>query len=175
MLPGIEDCPSSVLHGANLSGTAVEFAYRCGLLTIESAVLVQKHRRGQRRRVVVSLILVNEGPATEGPVIPLHYVSLDDTYHLMIQSAKGKLVNQVLAGKPGKGFPNDIFRAAVRKLAMLEAAVNLDDLRLPPGNRLEALSDDREGQHSIRINDQWRICFVWADNGPEDVEIVDYH
>ncbi|CDO37865.1 Plasmid maintenance system killer (fragment) [Novosphingobium sp. KN65.2] len=58
---------------------------------------------------------------------------------------------------------------------MLEAAVNLDDLRSPPGNRLEALSDDREGQHSIRINGQWRICFVWADNGPEDVEIVDYH
>lgn len=93
----------------------------------------------------------------------------------MIQSAKGKLVVQVLAGKPGKGFPNDIFRAAVRKLAMLEAAVNLDDLRSPPGNRLEALSDDREGQHSIRINDQWRICFVWTVNGPENVEIVDYH
>ena len=93
----------------------------------------------------------------------------------MIQGAKGKLVNQVLAGKPGKGFPNDIFRAAVRKLAMLEAAVNLDDLRSPPGNMLEAPSDDREGQHSIRINGQWRICFAWADNGPEDAEIVDYH
>jgi proteic killer suppression protein len=58
---------------------------------------------------------------------------------------------------------------------MLEAAVNLDDLRSPPVNRLQALSDDREGQHSIRINDQWRICFVWTDNGPEDGEIVDYH
>lgn len=93
----------------------------------------------------------------------------------MIQGTKGKLVEQVLAGKPGKGFPNDIFRAAVRKLAMLEAAVRLDDLRSPPGNRLEALSDDREGQHSIRINDRWRICFVWAVNGPENVDIVDYH
>ncbi|MES2272145.1 MAG: type II toxin-antitoxin system RelE/ParE family toxin [Pseudomonadota bacterium] len=93
----------------------------------------------------------------------------------MIQSTKGKLVEQVLAGKPGKGFPNDIFRAAVRKLAMLEASVRLDDLRSPPGNRLEALSDDCEGQHSIRINDRWRICFVWAVNGPENVEIVDYH
>lgn len=93
----------------------------------------------------------------------------------MIQSAKGKLAEQALSGKPGKGFPNDIFRVAVRKLAMLEAAVKLDDLRSPPGNRLEALIDDREGQHSIRINDQWRICFVWTDNGPADVEIVDYH
>ncbi|WP_257558321.1 type II toxin-antitoxin system RelE/ParE family toxin [Sphingobium sp. CFD-2] len=93
----------------------------------------------------------------------------------MIQRAKGKLVEQVLVGKPGKGFPDDFFRAAVRKLAMFEAAVNLDDLRSPPGNRLEALSDDRAGQHSIRINDQWRICFVWTDRGPQDVEIVDYH
>lgn len=93
----------------------------------------------------------------------------------MIQSAKGKLIEQVLVGKPGKGFPNDISRSAVRKLAMLEAAANLDDLRSPPGNRLEGLSDDRAGQHSIRINDQWRICFVWTDKGPEDVEIVDYH
>lgn len=111
----------------------------------------------------------------QGSVSLLRHVSQDDTYQSMIHSAKGKLVEQVLAGKPGKGFPNDIFRAAVRKMAMLEAAVNLVDLRSPPGNRLEALSDDREGQHSIRINDQWRICFVWTDNGPEDVEIVDYH
>lgn len=93
----------------------------------------------------------------------------------MIQGVEGKLVGQVLTGRPGKGFPNDIFRAAVRKMAMLEAAVNLDDLRSPPGNKLQALSDDREGQHSIRIDDQWRICFVWTNNGPEDVEIVDYH
>lgn len=93
----------------------------------------------------------------------------------MIQSARGKLTEQVLAGKPGKGFPSDLFRAAVRKIAMLEAATKLEDLRVPPGNRLEALSDDRGGQHSIRINDQWRVCFVWTDNGPENVEIVDYH
>lgn len=93
----------------------------------------------------------------------------------MIQSTKGKLIAQVLAGKPGKGFPADLFRAAVRKVAMLEAAHVLDDLRGPPANRLEALIGDRTGQHSIRINSQWRICFVWTDNGPEDVEIVDYH
>lgn len=93
----------------------------------------------------------------------------------MIQSTKGKLIDQVLAGKPGKGSPSDLFRASVRKVAMLEAAVGLEDLRSPPGNMLEALSGDREGQHSIRVNNQWRICFVWTEQGPEAVEIVDYH
>lgn len=69
----------------------------------------------------------------------------------------------------------NIERVAQRKLQMLEAAVELRDLRSPPGNRLEALSGDRAGQHSIRINDQWRVCFVWTTDGPKDVEIVDYH
>ena len=64
---------------------------------------------------------------------------------------------------------------ALRKLAMLNRAATLDDLRIPPGNRLEMLQGDRKGQHSIRINDQFRICFVWTPAGPEDVEIVDYH
>lgn len=64
---------------------------------------------------------------------------------------------------------------AARKLDMIDAAVTLDDLRAPPGNRLEALKGDRAGQHSIRINDRWRICFVWTDRGPDRVEIVDYH
>lgn len=64
---------------------------------------------------------------------------------------------------------------AERKLAMLDAAMDLNDLRSPPGNRLEALAGDRTGQHSIRINDQFRICFVWGSSGPESVEIVDYH
>ena len=68
-----------------------------------------------------------------------------------------------------------ILKVAARKLDMLDAAHVLTDLRQPPGNHLEALQDDRSGQHSIRINDQWRICFVWTDNGPADVEIVDYH
>ncbi len=68
-----------------------------------------------------------------------------------------------------------ILRPALRKLAIIDAAVTLDDLRVPPGNRLEALQGDRRGQHSIRINDQWRICFTWSDAGPDGVEIVDYH
>lgn len=68
-----------------------------------------------------------------------------------------------------------IERQARRKLLMLDAAHVLEDLRSPPGNRLDALRGDRTGQHSIRINDQWRVCFVWSEAGPEEVEIVDYH
>ncbi|HLS61843.1 MAG TPA: type II toxin-antitoxin system RelE/ParE family toxin [Ruania sp.] len=63
----------------------------------------------------------------------------------------------------------------MRKLRQVGSAESLEDLRIPPGNRLEALKGDRAGQHSIRINDQWRICFVWTDAGPEEVQIVDYH
>jgi proteic killer suppression protein len=69
----------------------------------------------------------------------------------------------------------DLQRMANRKLLMLDAAETLSDLRVPPGNRLEMLRGDRAGQHSIRINDQWRICFIWTPAGPENVEITDYH
>ena len=69
----------------------------------------------------------------------------------------------------------NIERAALRKLAQLAVSARLEDLRIPPGNRLEPLRGDRVGQHSIRINDQWRVCFVWADDGAHDVEIVDHH
>lgn len=68
-----------------------------------------------------------------------------------------------------------IEKVAMRKLAMLNAASRLGDLRVPPGNRLEALQGDRAGEHSIRVNDQYRVCFVWTDSGPANVEIVDYH
>ena len=68
-----------------------------------------------------------------------------------------------------------IEKQALRKLDMLQAARNLSDLRVPPANRLEALTANRKGQHSIRINDQWRVCFIWTKEGPIDVEIVDYH
>ena len=77
-------------------------------------------------------------------------------------------------GRRPRQFIN-IESVAQRKLQMLEDAVELRDLASPPGNRLEALKDDRKGQHSIRINDQWRVCFVWSAAGPQDVEIVDYH
>jgi proteic killer suppression protein len=72
-------------------------------------------------------------------------------------------------------LPADIQASALRKLRLLNQARTLNDLRVPPGNRLEALRADRAGQHSIRINDQWRICFIWSQGGPEHVEIVDYH
>ncbi len=77
-------------------------------------------------------------------------------------------------GRKPRRFRN-IETVAQRKLQMLEDAEELRDLASPPGNRLEALKDDRKGQHSIRINDQWRVCFVWTATGPENVEIVDYH
>jgi proteic killer suppression protein len=72
-------------------------------------------------------------------------------------------------------LPADIQKVALRKLQQVDIAKKLDDLRIPPGNRLEPLRGDRKGQHSIRINDKYRICFVWKENGIENVEIVDYH
>lgn len=78
-------------------------------------------------------------------------------------------------GERSRRLPADIQAGALRELRLLSAAKRLDDLRVPPGNRLEALHGDRAGQHSIRINEQWRICFRWSEGGPADVEIVDYH
>ena len=72
-------------------------------------------------------------------------------------------------------YPAELLRAMLRKLALVDAAEQLDDLRVPPGNRLEKLRGDRAGQHSIRVNDQWRVCFRWKDGDASDVEIVDYH
>ena len=80
-----------------------------------------------------------------------------------------------MAGSFGKGFPSDLVKRTKAMLTALDAAVVLEDLRFPPGNHLEALKGDRARQHSVRINRQWRICFRWTPNGPEDVEIVDYH
>ncbi len=91
-----------------------------------------------------------------------------------IQSFKNKDTETLQQTGKSRIFGN-IAKVAIRKLDMLDAAAALKDLRSPSGNRLESLSDDRAGQHSIRINDQWRICFVWTDNGPANVEIVDYH
>lgn len=93
----------------------------------------------------------------------------------MIRSFRDAASERLWSRRHVKQFDPRIERTALRKLAMLDAAEHLDDLRIPPGNRLEALTGDRTGQHSIRINQQWRICFVWTAAGPEDVEIVDYH
>lgn len=94
---------------------------------------------------------------------------------IVIRSFRNAATERLWSRQRVKGIDPRIQRVALRKLAMLDAAELLDDLRVPPGNRLEALRGDRVGQHSIRINQQWRICFVWTPAGPEDVEIVDYH
>lgn len=93
----------------------------------------------------------------------------------MIRSFRNKQTAAVFQGRVPKGFPHDIAKAARRKLAILDAVLTLNDLRVPPGNHLEALVKDRAGQHSIRINDQWRVCFTWCDGCPHEVEIADYH
>lgn len=94
---------------------------------------------------------------------------------LVIRSFGNRETERLWQRERVRSLDSRVLRTALRKLALLDAAVILADLRVPPGNRLEALSGDRKGQHSIRINDQWRVCFVWTENGPEDVEIVDYH
>ena len=93
----------------------------------------------------------------------------------MIVSTKGKRAENAVRNRFGKGFPADLVRRTRAMLSALDAAVVLEDLRFPPGNHLEALRGDRAGRHSVRINDQWRICFLWTDQGPAEVEIVDYH
>ena len=93
----------------------------------------------------------------------------------MIKSFKGKETEKVFNGQFSKRLPQDIQRIAERKLIMLHRSVNLNDLKIPPSNRLEALKRNRKGQHSIRINNQWRICFEWRKDGVSQVEIVDYH
>lgn len=93
----------------------------------------------------------------------------------MIRSFADKETEAIFRRERSRRLPANLQRAALRKLLILDAASVLDDLRMPPGNRLELLRGDRAGQHSIRINDQWRICFRWQDSNAHDVEIVDYH
>jgi toxin HigB-1 len=100
-----------------------------------------------------------------------HYVIHD----AMIIGRKGKLAENAVMDRFGKGFPPKLINRTRAMLSALDAAVVLEDLRFPPGNHPEALKADRAGQHSVRINNQWRICFVWTDQGPAEVEIVDYH
>lgn len=93
----------------------------------------------------------------------------------MIRSFKNSETELIWDGIRSRKLPSDIQSIALRKLRLLNQAVVLNDLRVPPGNRLEALKGSRAGQQSIRINDQWRICFLWSEGGPHNVEIVDYH
>jgi proteic killer suppression protein len=97
----------------------------------------------------------------------------------MIRSFRNTGTEDIFNGRRTKAArrtcPQALWRVAARKLDQLDSAARLDDLRVPPGNRLEGLSAERSGQYSIRINEQYRICFVWTDMGPDEVEIVDYH
>jgi proteic killer suppression protein len=93
----------------------------------------------------------------------------------MIRSFRNAETERIWHGEFSRKFPPDIQASAVRKLRMMNNAKVLRDLAVPPNNRLEALKGERKGQHSIRINDQWRICFRWTEGGPDNVEIVDYH
>jgi proteic killer suppression protein len=93
----------------------------------------------------------------------------------VIKSFRDRKTEAVFRGESPKGVPPDLVRIARRKLGYLDAAVDLRDLRVPPGNKLEALTGDRRGQHSIRINDQFRVCFRWTPDGAADVEMTDYH
>jgi proteic killer suppression protein len=93
----------------------------------------------------------------------------------VIQSFRDKDSEKLFRRERSKAVPPDVQRVALRKLAQLDAAASLRDLKVPPGNRLEALSGRRTGQFSIRVNDQWRICFVWKDGHVHEVEIVDDH
>ena len=94
----------------------------------------------------------------------------------MIKSFRGRIAQLVYSRLAApRQFPATVYRVAQRKLEMIDAATTLKDLSVPPGNRLEKLKADRKGQHSIRINDQWRVCFRWEDGDAYDVEITDYH
>jgi toxin HigB-1 len=93
----------------------------------------------------------------------------------VLRSFANKETKRVWQRQRVRKLKEEVQRAALRKLLILDAAETLDDLRVPPGNRLEKLKGSRAGSYSVRINQQWRICFSWTDAGPEDVEIVDYH
>ena len=93
----------------------------------------------------------------------------------MIVSFKGKVAQEIWNGQNPRQFPRRLIEAAESKLALIDAATSINDLRVPPGNRLEKLKGDRQGQWSVRINRQWRVCFRWEGEHAHDVQVVDYH
>ena len=93
----------------------------------------------------------------------------------MIRGFASRETALIWSGRRSRKLPSDIQETALRKLRLLNQARRIEDLRAPPGNRLEALKGARAGQYSLRVNDQWRICFTWGDGGPDHVEIIDYH
>jgi toxin HigB-1 len=110
-----------------------------------------------------------------GDMLTLDVTNASRYYKKVIQSFADDTTERVWNRERAPRLGADMQRAAQKKLRQLNAANNINDLRIPPGNRLEKLAGNRAGQHSIRINDQYRICFVWTKQGPADVEITDYH
>lgn len=109
------------------------------------------------------------------PTVPLDNISSDDMVFAVIGSFACKKTERLWRRRHDHGLPPDIEATALRKLTQIQGSRALLDLRTPPGNRLEALKGDRKGQHSLRVNDQWRICFRWQGEEAFEVEIVDYH
>ena len=140
--------------------------------------------RAERREIFAGCYFIDTwriSPATRWACGPVHLISAlrynGKRYILqnMIRSFRDKEAKKLFERIPSLRIPHDINRMAFRRLRMLHRAFSLEDLRIPPGNRLEQLEGVRKRQYSIRINDQWRICFVWRDGNAYDVEIVDYH
>ena len=107
-------------------------------------------------------------PITVGVIISMRY-------YVLIQRFKDKETERVFEGQNVRRLPDDIKRRARMRLQRVVAATALSDLRVPPSHRLKALTGDRKGQHSIRINDRWRVCFCWTEQGAMEIEITDYH
>lgn len=151
-----------------MRGPCVDQQGPAGIGDVSGLVAEGRHRR----RSVVELLGIGVPSAAKRR-------STDITRRVMlmgmIRSFGNPMTERLWSRERTKKLDPRLERTALRKLAMLDAAEDLNDLRVPPGNRLEALRADRAGQHSIRINQQWRICFTWAAAGPENVEIIDYH
>jgi proteic killer suppression protein len=147
-----------------------------GLLTLSDQRRTGRHwtvRPGKPERATC-----RAGQRGRRPALPLITCFVNNAlrYHeCVLRSFRDKDTEAIWYRQRSRTLDGPVQRVAWRKLAMLDAAETLTDLLIPPGNRLEKLTGDRAGQYSIRINQQWRICFVWSDAGPEDVEIVDYH
>ena len=131
------------------------------------------------RKAAIQAIISSLPEAARAPSPPLDVARYPCYRVIVIRSFKDQGTDEIFNGKNTKdarrSCPQSLWVVAARKLDQLDSAGSLEDLRIPPGNRLEALSGDRDGQYSVRINDQYRVCFVWRDNEPGEVEIVDYH
>jgi proteic killer suppression protein len=143
---------------------------------------ISHHQQGEKERAAFAGSSFDPDPPamqldqrTRSPYYRLTIVTRNVIIHCMIRSFRDRDTERLFARQAAPRLPTTIIRVAQRKLAMLDAASQLADLRVPPGNHLEQLTGNRVGQYSIRINDQWRICFQWRDGNAYEVEIVDYH